>query len=488
MKYFLYNKFIISIFALLIFVPIQASTPRFAAFDLKETKNFFNNILNGNIEKVNYFLTKNNVRDLNFLLVAPDENLEKSPLQFAVISQNLDMVKLFIKKRAGLHFKDHFGITPFLEAVINESHTIAQYLYKLDPSVVKDVTKKGETALHLATTNPSVKMVEWLLKLGLNSNIRSQDGSTVLMYALTFPTLNLYEIVKLLLSNGADVNLLDDEQESPLFKAAKNNLYKETQLLIQAKTDINSACKDGHTPLMMACGHEKDPHELVEMLVKNGANIEQKNIFKGTVLSALYIALLRDNHKTAATLLKNGANFDHEILYKAIRYGPDSICNFFVDTNSLTLKQKQQLLLSPDSPLYLPVCEGKVELMQKFSSLFENPKQTIQMIIIIGSFNTLLHLAIIYKQFEMVKYLINNFQLDVNRSNAYGDTPLHLAVMYGLIPSVSFLLDCGADPTQENDNKKIASQLISKSLSPEKKRYMELVLEKKQYNIIAMDC
>lgn len=48
--------------------------------------------------------------------------------------------------------------------------------------------------------------------------------------------------------------------------------------------------------------------------------------------------------------------------------------------------------------------------------------------------NNLLHKAIIYNQYDVVRYLINNHSCLVNMKNIYGIYPIHVSVIKGIMP------------------------------------------------------
>lgn len=127
--------------------------------------------------------------------------------------------------------------------------------------------------LHAACRDGNFKLVETLLKLGLDSN-----AMTLYCKIIPLNSAVLYghtKIVRLLLENRADPRLHSDSSNWTLLHVAANNNYPEIiKLLIQyglnPNTQATGAVLGGMTPLHSACNHNN--MEAVEALLKNGAN------------------------------------------------------------------------------------------------------------------------------------------------------------------------------------------------------------------------
>lgn len=120
-------------------------------------------------------------------------------------------------------------------------------------------------------------------------NWRCENDTSLLLLAIEKDN---YLSAKLLIEKGADINLQDKAGVSPLHWLARSdseNSMKLLKLLINANTNnsLNLNLKDleGYTPLMRAVEFEND--EIVEMLVKAGANVDIKNKYGKNAISLI---------------------------------------------------------------------------------------------------------------------------------------------------------------------------------------------------------
>ena len=80
------------------------------------------------------------------------------------------------------------------------------------------------------------------------------------------------EIVKLLLSHGADLSTTDTEGNTPLIIAVKNNMIDIVKIILDYKQDINVKNNAGRTALWVATSDGYRP-EIVKLLLSHGADL-----------------------------------------------------------------------------------------------------------------------------------------------------------------------------------------------------------------------
>ncbi len=122
-----------------------------------------------------------------------------------------------------------------------------------------------------------IELVKKLLSAGADVNCRDDSGATPLMIAAHAGSLPL---VAQLLEQGADVNLGDEQGWAPLMKSVYNFEMKHghaevTQALIDAGANIEAPIGYGVRPLMLAAGYGETA--VVEALLEAGAEVTARN-------------------------------------------------------------------------------------------------------------------------------------------------------------------------------------------------------------------
>ena len=114
------------------------------------------------------------------------------------------------------------------------------------------------------------------------------------------------EQVQSLISNGADVNVKDEDGGTPLHEAAFKGHKEVTELLISNRADVNAKNKDGWTPLFLAL--PTGNIDLVALLTVNGADV---NVKCGRDMETPLHYAAREGYKEITELLiAKGANLN----------------------------------------------------------------------------------------------------------------------------------------------------------------------------------
>jgi len=98
-------------------------------------------------------------------------------------------------------------------------------------------------------------------------------GLTMVGYAVY---MNLYGILNVLIQRNADLNSVDDIGDTPLITACKEKDMLAVELLIEAGAKVNKPDPSGYTPLHWSVLMSRVSFEIVEFLVKHGADPHAK--------------------------------------------------------------------------------------------------------------------------------------------------------------------------------------------------------------------
>lgn len=262
-----------------------------------------------------------------------------------------EMVKLLLDKGALIDLQDEWlqwdgkpsdygGNTALMLSV--KDYTASTKILLDRGAKINVQNRRGETALMLSVSN--TETAKLLIDKGANLDIQTKGGETALMYAAGKYT----DVVKLLLDKGADIlirqstykvspNAMDYAARHGNIEAAKLVLAKAISLgvkdevlysavhwaVVSDQVEMVKYLLDqganiegnddlgGYTPLM-----NTSLYDMVELLVKRGANVNAKNKFNYTPLHKAVFNFVegkrkeKDCKKILDLLISNGANLN----------------------------------------------------------------------------------------------------------------------------------------------------------------------------------
>ena len=150
-----------------------------------------------------------------------------------------------------------------------------------DPGAVETPDVNGAFPLHAAAERGNAELARVLCERGADTNVRDQHNQTPLMRALhagPWKAAPSNPVIELLRKYGAQIDLwtlaglgedatikseltptninsLDNGGRTALFHAAKNNHVDTVKLLLESGAIAALPCADGQTPLSTACLH-----------------------------------------------------------------------------------------------------------------------------------------------------------------------------------------------------------------------------------------
>ncbi|MEM7297408.1 MAG: ankyrin repeat domain-containing protein [Bacteroidota bacterium] len=171
---------------------------------------------------------------------------------------------------------------------------------------VNQVDSEGNTALINASSRRNEEIISYLLDITENINHQNKDGLSAFARALKYHKL---EIAKLIASNGAETNVVDNKGYNlsyHLVDAFRNmkTFTEKMNYLISVGHDPSIAQKDGSTLLHAAIN--KENVELLKYLVRMGIDINTKDNSGQTVLH--YAAMQADDETILKYLIEAGAD------------------------------------------------------------------------------------------------------------------------------------------------------------------------------------
>ncbi|MGH9870919.1 MAG: ankyrin repeat domain-containing protein [Pyrinomonadaceae bacterium] len=159
--------------------------------------------------------------------------------------------------------------------------------------------RTNTTALEHAVRNANREMVQLLLSSGASVNLKNASGETAL---LMFDDDATTDLIWDLINAGAKVNLKDNAGNTALMQAALANNLEALKVLIDAGADVNTKNKVGRTALMLAAS--EGYVNIVRTLVLGGADINATDDDK---MNALAHAADNDHLPVVRFLKSKGA-------------------------------------------------------------------------------------------------------------------------------------------------------------------------------------
>ena len=142
----------------------------------------------------------------------------------------------------------------------------------------RQTPSQQESALRLAVQDKNVEAIQRVIRQGVDPNVRGSRNSTIL------DDLRDADMVRVLTKAGANPNLADDDEYTPLMTAARMGLTDVVEALIDGGAQVNKKRSDGGTAMNDAV--EGDHPETVAALEKHGATSDLVTEANGEPLPA----------------------------------------------------------------------------------------------------------------------------------------------------------------------------------------------------------
>jgi ankyrin repeat protein len=221
-------------------------------------------------------------------------------LHWAVHQNDLDLAERLIRAGARVNAKNDYGATPMSEAAITGNADMIERLLKAGADV-ESANADGQTALMVVARTSRVDAAQALLRRGAKVNAVEQwRGQTALMWAAAE---SQPAMVKALVAAGADVNARSKVNNwqrqvtaepraiyrpaggfTPLLYVAREGCMECAKHLAEAGANLNLADPEEVSPLLLSVlnGH----YDLAAYLIQKGASVGKWDWYGRTPLYA----------------------------------------------------------------------------------------------------------------------------------------------------------------------------------------------------------
>lgn len=304
---------------------------------MEEVKNLVAEGVDGNA----FTTGRNQIGISKYVTCLPGGNMTNESaelaLREAVKKGEIQTVKNLLEQGVKPVHDDHYPLTLVMLAVLNKDAEMVRLLLQYD-APIHAMDQNGKTALSMAVEQQQVAIVKMLLEKGATFNWRK---NAPLLEACAAGAI---EIVNLLIQHKADINVRDEEGNTPLLIAVrkKNLTLVQTLLASVTKKDVENQTIEPAFSLAV-CGADE---QLVQLFLERPSLLSQQIV--GDFLS--------DEKKIAAPvmrlLLEHLLRYyagQHLCLYRVLnaasQYGFLDIVNQVADQNILNVSDEYEKAL-----------------------------------------------------------------------------------------------------------------------------------------------
>ena len=384
-------------------------------------------------------------------------------LHVAATSANKDTIKLLLDKGLDkyVNSEDSVGDTPLHIATVNNHAEIASILIEAGADI-HATNHKGYNMLHSAVAGAAPDALRLFLtqKMDAELNAEDLDGNTPLHFTCNI-WIARYEEARMLLEAGANPNVINHKQETPLIIAAQvhENRSKYIRLLVEHGADICAEDSAGMTPLYHA--FKEGSEENIQALLDVGADLHAVNRDQQNVLHAIakrhspeyfdytkedeIIRLLQKNDLSKEL---NAVDIHGDTpLHCACKARRPKLAQYFIeagaDIHKVNNEQQNLLHAAVDCP------------DDKKQELWNTKQPTADLLNILLDFKmNIWPNLIMTEDLNEKDAILRNLGMteELNAKDAHGNTPLYLAYKSEEKEAVKQLLSAGANPGIANEN------------------------------------
>jgi len=219
----------------------------------------------------------------------------------SAMEMNIDMFEMLMEDGINVYLdEDPDEIQAWLASVINNLSIFKLLINTMPIEVVRSNHYHFEI-FRQAIFEGHIEAIKKILDFKFDVNMQDGEGVTPLILAVKEGN---YEIVKLLLKNGSDVDH-KSIYETALMQAVTQGYKDIIKLLLDNKADVNVQVHGGEVALWHLI--RKTDEALFDLLIDYGADINIKTRFGNTMLME---AVRLDNIKMVEMLIEKGAKIN----------------------------------------------------------------------------------------------------------------------------------------------------------------------------------
>jgi len=359
-----------------------------------------------------------------------------------------EIIELFLNK---LPDKNNLKIdSTLMKSIIMNIQTPVNISHIFDDKTTTYIDDKlVKTLVINASKNGNVKILDLLIKKGIDLNLKSETGDISLSLAISKYHTN---VLNLLFENGAKL----DNNNPALLSAVNFNNIAMVKLLLDNDANINMNDKDGNTCLMSAIKNRNI--DMMQLLFENGISVHQT-----TLNGDNYLHLALNNISIDNAYKDQLLNQTEEIIKLLIIHGVDINKKDKRGNTPLMLAIIQLCMYNPkfDNIINIPkilIENGAniniTDIHGQTALSIAISKQSVALtklllsapgIAINGHLNFIPLIFASQIEDSIILKLLIDANANINIQNKDGMTPLIVACIKGVFENIKCLIDAGAD-------------------------------------------
>ena len=328
-----------------------------------------------------------------------------------------------------------FKITPIMQACISRLSIIFKFLFdKLKPEdkikLFKQKDMHGKTLLHIVCKNNDEKIFD-ILDQHIEEdsfivNMKDKEFCTPLHWAAMYNG-NSTKLIKKLISKGADMYSYNGMRLLPIHHAIKKGNVENVKAFFDNGLSIDHIRNSN--PLL-----DNDTHTFIHMICHEflGNNV---SVSKHNLIDILGIILEKDKIPTKIEQKPDGTRNIKDVSDRKF-----DIINKINSAGKTALDMAVEASTETSNTNQLETIEKLVITLINYGANLNSGNTPILCVALDKEVNDYYH----QKEYNVIKILIKN-RADMNAKDDDGDTPLHVACIYGNINFVSEYIDTYKD-------------------------------------------
>lgn len=232
----------------------------------------------------------------------------------AIDLNNMELFEWLLNKGCSIDTLNKFDESLIIHAINQNNNNFLSLILKKTKTNINKVSSKGLTPLMLACSENKKEIIRSLISFGADVNIQNQYLNSALIIAIDKSD---YDVVQLLIENGANISLSNNDGDTALIISAKyRKLESLIYLLINSPTElINKKNKYGSTVTSFIINSqfiEETPEVIINLLIEKNANFNV-NIAAERASSPFLESIKSRDIKTFLRLI-NTSNIDVNIV------------------------------------------------------------------------------------------------------------------------------------------------------------------------------